>query len=214
VHTIIRWWKIRVSDAWSNGQISMSQQGDYNPGLDLDTSYPHIDADKDGHVGLSGVITGPSRYVSMFYTSRLVNDPPNTLRYPPIIWASGNSTYFSDYGTGRNRWSDYTGCQVDPSDGKTFYMFGQIPNPAGEFFNGVNTEWTTSIGTMQINAHGSCDIKSPTTPGLSQYTTSQEIDYASKNPNVWSTDAIQNTTGGMTPGMKRAESLVHATAAA
>jgi hypothetical protein len=214
VHTVIRWWKIRVTDAWANGQLQMSQQGDYNPGLNLDVSYPHLDVDKDGNMGLSGMITGPNQYASMFYTSRLVNDPPNTLRYPPIIWTQGNSTYFSDFGAGRNRWLDYSGCQVDPSDGKTFYMFGQIPDPAGYFVNGVNTQWTTSIGTMQVNANGSCDVQSPTTPGPSQCTGSQEADHAKKNPTVWSTAAIEHTTGGMTHGMKRAESTVHATTAA
>jgi hypothetical protein len=197
VHSAIRWWKIEVTNAWSNGQLSMSQQGDYNPGLDLDVSYPHLDVDKDGNMGLSGVISGPKQYASLFYTSRLVNDPPNTLRYPPIIWQAGNSTYFSDFGTGRNRWQDYSGCQVDPSDGKTFYMIGQFPSPTGVFVNGVNTEWTTSVGTMQVNANGSCDVQSPTTPGPSQCTGSQETSYAKQNPRVFSTAAIAHTVGSI-----------------
>jgi hypothetical protein len=181
VHTVIRWFEMDISDTWANGEITMRQTGDYNPGMDLDVFYPHLDVDKDGNLVISGAISGPNQYVSTFYTGRLVDDPLNTLRYPPTIWAHGNSTYYwapQD----RNRWNDYSGCAVDPVDGKTVYMCGQIPRPDGEVIDGFNTDWTVPVGTMQINKNGECAGRTHTHPAHNPVNYAQEARYAQTHP--------------------------------
>lgn len=61
-----------------------------------------------------------SRYVEGCYTYRLAVDPPAAMRDIFVIKA-GESPYFKDFRSGRNRWGDYSATVVDPTDDRTFW---------------------------------------------------------------------------------------------
>jgi hypothetical protein len=172
VHTAFSWVQIDITTAATDRVATLVQYGTYNVDLDLDVFYPRIDVDIDGNVLINAAISGPNQYASMMYTGRLRTDPPNTLRYPPILWAEGASTYWS--GTTRNRWLDYSGGSIDPVDGKTFYMFGEIPRFGATLVNGTNLHWSAPIGTVQLNADGECKDRVKTHPALNPVNQARE----------------------------------------
>jgi hypothetical protein len=61
-----------------------------------------------------------TRYVEACYTVRLAADPPATMRNIVVI-KEGESPYFKDFGSGSNRWGDYSATVVDPIDDRTFW---------------------------------------------------------------------------------------------
>jgi len=182
VHVVVRWFEIDVSTVWSNGQISLVQEGDLNQGMDLDIGVPHLDVDRDGNMMINVVVSGPNQFPSAAYTGRLATDEKGALRYPIHIWTSGNSSYAAVLG-GRNRWGDYTGGVFDPVDRKTFWMFGQIPDPNGPFnVNGSATQWTSSIGTARLDRRGDCPAHPATRAELRKINPSAEERYAAAHP--------------------------------
>jgi hypothetical protein len=58
---------------------------------------------------------GASQYASANYSYRLHSDPPNTLR-ADTVFKPGEAPYFKDFGTGDNRWGDYSNVAVDPAN--------------------------------------------------------------------------------------------------
>ena len=72
----------------------------------------------DAGIGFSG--SSPSEFAGAFFTGRGSGDPPGTTQ-PVATLQAGLSTYFKDFGSGSNRWGDYSGTSVDPSDDATFW---------------------------------------------------------------------------------------------
>jgi len=164
VQTVVRWFEINVAPIAIGQQPTLLQWGDLNVSPDIDTFMPRIDVTDDGTMGISFYMSGPSQPVVAAYTFRLASDPPNTIRTPFHVAVPNNYTYFEDVGTGRNRYGDYIGLQVDPVDRQTFYGSVQRPNPLGVFnppgtvgpcanlSNCVARDWTTDLFTFRVDA--------------------------------------------------------------
>jgi lysophospholipase L1-like esterase len=82
--------------------------------------FPSIAVNGSGDAGLGFSGSSPSEFAGAFYTVRGSGDPPGTTQ-PVATLQAGLSTYFKDFGSGRNRWGDYSGTSVDPSDDATFW---------------------------------------------------------------------------------------------
>ena len=52
---------------------------------------------------------------------RQASDPAGSLR-DPFIYKPGEDYYHKDFGSGRNRWGDYSKAQVDPSDDRDLWV--------------------------------------------------------------------------------------------
>jgi uncharacterized repeat protein (TIGR01451 family) len=60
----------------------------------------------------------------------------------PLLLKAGVADYFQDFGTGRNRWGDYSATVIDPTDPFTFWTFQ-------EFVSAENI-WSTQITQLKI----------------------------------------------------------------
>jgi len=102
--------------------------------------YPDIIVDKSDNMALTFSRSGDNEYIGSFYTAKLHSDPPGlTTSY---LLNSGKANYVVDYGAGRNRWGDYSGFCVDPSDPSNLWMIS-------EFASGKNI-WGTYIGGLRL----------------------------------------------------------------
>lgn len=103
--------------------------------------YPAISVDKDNNVLLSFSRTSATEYVGAYFTSRLKDDPPGTFSGS---WAlkPGNSSYQKTFGSTRNRWGDYNGAWLDPTDQNNFWMLT-------EYVESKDT-WGTWIGQVRL----------------------------------------------------------------
>lgn len=102
--------------------------------------YPSVDVDIDGNVALTYSRSGTTEYPGAFFTGRLANDPPGLMESQPL--AEGRGHYDVDFGSGRNRWGDYTGMVLDPVNQKNFWAFS-------EFAAAPNT-WGTWVGEIRV----------------------------------------------------------------
>lgn len=198
VRTTVRWMEMDISTTWSNGDITLVQEGDINQSPDLDVAFPAIDIDRDGNMMIAFTVSGPNQFPSIGYTGRLASDEKGALRYPISIFAQGNSSYLADV-TGRNRWGDYTGGMFDPVDRKTFWMFAQIPDPNGLFnVNGSAIQWTSTIGTARIDARGDCPANPKTHAQVKKINLKAEERYANLHPSPYPPQAPEEKDGPKT----------------
>ena len=56
------------------------------------------------------------------FAGRLSTDPPNTIGQTKVM-APGKANYVKTFGDTRNRWGDYNGAFVDPSEPNSVWLF-------------------------------------------------------------------------------------------
>lgn len=82
-------------------------------------SYPALMVNNEGSLTITYSRSGIDEYIGAFMTGRKKNDPAGLA--PSILIREGRGNYVVDYGSGRNRWGDYNGISVDPSDGNSIW---------------------------------------------------------------------------------------------
>lgn len=66
--------------------MSIKQWGDIDGGEDLYLDFPSIAVDKNGNVGVSFGMSGPTQYHAIAFTGRKKNDPQGTMRKIQIAY--------------------------------------------------------------------------------------------------------------------------------
>jgi hypothetical protein len=135
------WYEIDVS----SGTPTLADEGDVSAGNNTYLTYPAIDINANGQIGLSYMESGlRGPFLSVYATGRLPGDPAGTMETPVLVQAG--ATNYHDYlpGVGRPaRAGDFSGISVD-TDG-TFWI-------ASEF---ADTEplanWGTTIGHFTLS---------------------------------------------------------------
>ncbi len=102
--------------------------------------YPTIAVDPEGNIGITASRSGLDEYIGSFYISRKANDPPGLSGARLISPGLGN--YVKDFGSGRNRWGDYLGIYVDPSDEYNFWLFPQHA--------AATNTWGTTVAQIRV----------------------------------------------------------------
>jgi len=112
-YSSVSYLKINTSTNSTVEDVSMGANGFWH-------FYPALSVDKDNNLAITYSRSGTNEYIGAFYTSRLSTDPPG-LSGSKLLQA-GKTNYVKDFGGGRNRWGDYTGIWLDPSDQNNFWM--------------------------------------------------------------------------------------------
>ncbi len=103
----VQWWKITPG-----GSISQRGRMDDASGS-LFYAFPSIAVNKNDAVLLGYSRFSANQFASGNYAYRVSTDPPNSLRNDTVLKA-GEAKYDKDFGSGANRWGDYTNTVVDP----------------------------------------------------------------------------------------------------
>ncbi len=108
--------------------------------------YPSLAVDKDQNVTISFSRSSVNEYIGAMFTYRLATDPPNTLNASRFL-QPGKANYVKDFGSGRNRWGDYTEVWVDPTDQNNFWTISQFADSP------VNTwgSWMANLRLVPFN---------------------------------------------------------------
>ena len=134
----VRWYEI---DATTN---TLKQSGTINdPKLDL--YYPSVAVNPSGVVviGFSGSSNNQS--VSTYAAVGRTNGGSTSFGSPTLL-KQGNGSYFVDFGSGANRWGDYSATVVDPTNPNTFWT-------VQEFVNGTDN-WATQFTQLRLGGRG------------------------------------------------------------
>jgi hypothetical protein len=114
------------------------------------TYFPAIAVNRAGDMNIGFAASAPTIYAGAFGTGRRASDAPGTLRGSVVIRA-GTDYYIRTFGSSRNRWGDYTGIALDPSNDKTTWIFNQYAAPRGTTDGfGHDGVWGTVWGSLDF----------------------------------------------------------------
>ena len=141
---LIRWAEINLNNWPVSGLPTLAQTeikiADGNDSL----MYGHINVDSLNNMSIGCSIVSINRFPGIAMFARLSTDPLNTTR-SVVPLRQGEASYEIKFGGSRNRWGDYSGNCIDPSDDLSFWLFNQYstvgPVNAGTDRGG----WSTSL---------------------------------------------------------------------
>jgi hypothetical protein len=135
-HAALRWFQIDAATdvLVQEGLIAHNE---------LDFFYGSIAVNKfdDVVIGFNGSSESQAQFVSSYAVLGKTVSGVTTFS-DPVLLKAGVSDYFQDYGSGRNRWGDYSATVVDPTDPFTFWTFQE--------FVSAEDIWSTQITQLRV----------------------------------------------------------------
>ncbi len=114
----IQWWELSPSGAvLQRGRVDDAENGKFY-------AFPSIAVNQNSDVLIGYSRFGADQYASGNYAFRSGDDLPNTLQEDTVL-KEGEAKYVKTFGTGRNRWGDYSNTVVDPVDDTSFWTIQQ-----------------------------------------------------------------------------------------
>jgi hypothetical protein len=115
------------------GLLSVSDQGDIG-GEDIavgtTTFFPSVAVNRRGDAMFGFSASADSIYAGAYVTGREADDPLTTVQDTEVVKA-GEDAYLRTFGGTRNRWGDYSGISVDPTNEKFVWVFNQFADLRG-----------------------------------------------------------------------------------
>jgi hypothetical protein len=105
--------------------------GDDISSADATTFFPAIAVNAYGDAAVGFSASSPDMYAGAFAAKRLAGDAPGTFGSTQTIKA-GEDYYLRTFGGSRNRWGDYSGIALDPSNQKFFWAFNLYAAPRSD----------------------------------------------------------------------------------
>ena len=129
--------------------------------IDSPTGGQFFDEPSLGVNGNNDVLIGYSRfsasqYASANYAFRRAGDPAGSVRDDTVMKA-GETPYDKDYGTGRNRWGDYSATLVDPVNDRDLWTIQEYAASPGDTWGTWWGKITVDCGDGVINSGEECD---------------------------------------------------------
>jgi len=148
----VHWVELDASDPLA---VFIRQQGniggeDLAPGVH--TFMPSIAVNQDGSVLINFSASGSSLFPGAYYALRAADDPAGVFG-PSQTLFDGVDYYFRTRagegisGQNVNRWGDFSGVSVDPSDNTTFWFFNMFADSRGSpNMAGQDGRWRLALG--------------------------------------------------------------------
>jgi len=146
--TAAQWWQISTTGG-NVGAVQQFGRIDDPSGADL-YAYPTLAVNANNDVMVGYTHFGPELYPSAAYSTRLASDALNTMEAGTTLKA-GEAPYFKDFGTGDNRWGDFSSTVVDPVDDTAMWTIQE--------YAGQNNKWSLWWG--KVNTGGSTATPTP-----------------------------------------------------
>ena len=127
--SVLRWFQLDVS-AWPDA-VTVKQDGVFGS-EDSFVLGPAIMVDTDDNVVIVFARTSATEFPSLYYTWRRADDPLNSLQ-PAVLLQRGVASWeaFNEHTGSRNRYIDFLGTALDPSDG-SIWVFGPYVRAPGD----------------------------------------------------------------------------------
>lgn len=168
---VIQWYAIDLS-----GTPFLQQQGRISGGANTYLTYPGIDINPNGDIGLSYLRSGTDTstdFLSMFVTGRMASDQLGTMQEPLLVPAAkGQANYrdFTSKASSGGRSGDLSGINVDPITG-SFWAVNAFANTQS------SANWGTGIANFRPNPPANAADLVVTATGPSTVTAGQNATY-------------------------------------
>ncbi len=146
----IRWYDVSLNGWPASGTPSLHQSGNISGGT-ADVHMPAIQVNKFGAISVVYTRSSPSLEAQVVYSARKKSDPLGSMGQPVLVASSKANSGPQP----ANRWGDYFGLALDPTDESTFWGFGETAAS-----NGL---WATVAGSWRISDPAFLQLFSPTT---------------------------------------------------
>lgn len=121
--TAVQWWNVS-----KQGQIIQRGRIDDPSGL-MHYAFPTVAVNQFEDMMIGHNIFSSMQYASAGYSLKAHFDPPNVTR-SPYQYKEGLASYNKTFGSGRNRWGDYSATMLDPANGVDFWVlqeYAELP---------------------------------------------------------------------------------------
>ena len=129
-----QWWQINPTNVDNNGFAQVQQFGRVDdPTGQVDYAFPSMAVNEHNDLLLGYSRFSKNQFASGNYSFHFHKDPPNTMRMDQLLKA-GEDPYFEDFGSGRNRWGDFSATVVDPMNDLDMWTIQEYAATPGQFF--------------------------------------------------------------------------------
>jgi hypothetical protein len=147
--------------------------------------YPSVMVNANGVMAMGFSGSSAVTDIGAFITSRQSSDPIGQLS-PVTQIKAGQGDYTIDYGTGQNRWGDFSFTSLDPNDDVTMWTIQEYAATPGSSVSGSTSRWGTWIQQLAFGTPTTTLVTS--SPDPSGY--GQAVSF---------TASVTPTVGGGTP---------------
>ncbi len=141
------------------GAITLTDQGNIG-GEDIavgtTTYFPSVALGANGTAKFGFAASAASIFAGAFVTGRVAADPAGSVQASDTIKA-GEDFYIRTFGGPRNRWGDYSGISLDPTDG-SFWVFNEFADTRGTVISGEDGRWGTAWGNSAFPQPFAADL--------------------------------------------------------
>ena len=110
--------------------------------------YPALTVDKNNNVGFSYSRSGDTEFAGAFYASKKSGA---TTISPSKTMKAGLGNYVVTFGGTRNRWGDYMGAWIDPSNDLDMWLISEYATS--------NNTWGTYLAQMRVTPYDGVNLK-------------------------------------------------------
>ncbi|MHC1736499.1 MAG: T9SS type A sorting domain-containing protein [Ignavibacteriaceae bacterium] len=134
-------------------------------------TYPSLEVDGQGNIVMTYTRTSSTEYAGAYYTTKPVTSSTPT---GSKLLKTGAGSYYKTFGGARNRWGDYNGAWLDPSNSSKIWVFT-------EYVASTNT-WGTWTGELTFQTDASfVTVSAPDGGENWQVGTTKNITWSSSN---------------------------------
>jgi hypothetical protein len=161
------WFRLNTSAV--PAPITVTDQGNIG-GEDIQpnswTFFPAVAVNGVGDAMFGFALSSSEIYCGAYYAGREPGDAAGTVQATGVVQA-GLDYYLRTFGAGRNRWGDYSGASVDPSDDRTFWIYNEYAEQRGSGTPPEDGRWGTAWRSMvSVSAQDFGDAPDPSYPTL------------------------------------------------
>jgi hypothetical protein len=149
-------------DTTNVNSLALTDQGNIG-GEDIATGthtfYPTVAVDQNDNVAFGFAASAATIFPGAYYTVRKAGDAAGAVRDSAVL-AEGADFYIRKFGGSRNRWGDYTGIAIDPSDDVTVWLYNEYALARGTELSdpGEDGRWGTRYGRFVMALEAQDDI--------------------------------------------------------
>lgn len=136
-----RWYEFNVGTWPTSGNPTLAQAGNVLGSSGQHFSMPAVTSNSKGDIAMVFARSSSQICMDFMGAGRKRTDLPGTMGAAKLLGTSIGATYG---GSGGNRFGDYFGAAVDPSDDTTFWGVGMVA--------ASNGDWLTVVNNFQISA--------------------------------------------------------------
>src|SRR5262249_18360443 len=114
-------------DTTNVANLKLTQQGNIG-GEDIQAGAYTYDAsvmlDSSGDPAFGFALSGSNTYAGAYYTVHRTTDTLGSVDTTAVL-SAGTDFYIRNFGTGVNRWGDYSSIAIDPNGEQTYWLFNE-----------------------------------------------------------------------------------------